>query len=91
MKLSTVGDQSFHTHPVLDDASPMLQSFQSDVSISNKSLNYNDELYQTSFDHFCDLMDKDPKHNITPALIQGLGFCIQNSESKTSGGFLQEL
>ena len=26
-----------------------------------------------------------------PAFIQGLGFCVQNSESKTTGGILQEL
>ena len=89
MKLSDLGDVRFHTAPALDDPSPMLSSAQSDMSV--KVSNYNDELYQASFDHFCEVMDKDSKHSMTPAVIQGLGFCIQNSESKTSGGILQEL
>lgn len=89
MKLSEIEDISTHTQPVLEEHSPMLQSFASDISV--KSSNYNPELYQSSFDHFCELMDQDSKHMSTPALIQGLGSSIQNSESKTTQGILREL
>ena len=90
MKLSEIDEAQVSTQTQeLDEAAPVLQSFPSDMTA--KSSNYNVEVYQASFDHFCKLMDKDPKHNITPALIYGLGHTIQNSESKASQGILQEL
>jgi translation initiation factor eIF-2B subunit alpha len=88
--MMSMASSSMSSSVVGEAPSPQITNqFGSDIS--RMSTVYNLELYQASFDYFCDYLDKQDNKIVTQALIQGLGHCIQQSESKTQGGILQEL